>query len=361
MRRAIPIVLKDDERAALSSYARSRTAPARLVTRARIVLAAAAGRTNEEIASELNLARGTVMTWRNRFAEEGLPGIEKERPGRGRPATKRRHWAKTIVRVTLEAPPSNATHWSQRTLATHLGVSPAMVGRVWREHHLKPHRVKTFKLSRDPRFIEKLVDVVALYHNPPDHALVLCCDEKSQIQALDRTQPGLPLKKGRCGTMTHDYVRHGTTTLFSALELLDGRVIGLCQKRHRHQEWLKFLRLIDAQTPPDFDLHLIADNYATHKHAKVQAWLEDHPRFHMHFIPTGSSWLNLVERFFREIITKRIRRGAFRSVAALETAIRDYLAAHNANPKPFVWTAQLTDILPKIFRAHLALDTIKNQ
>lgn len=361
MRRAIPIVLSGEEQAALTVFARSRTAPARLVTRARIVLRAAAGESNEDIAAGLGLARGTVVTWRKRFAEERLRGIEHERPGRGRKATKRRHWARTIVKVTLETTPPNATHWSQRTLAKHLGVSTAMVTRVWREHNLKPHRVKTFKLSRDPQFIEKLVDVVGLYHNPPERALVLCCDEKTQIQALDRTQPGLPLKKGRCGTMTHDYVRHGTTTLFSALELLEGRVIGLCQKRHRHQEWLKFLKTIDAQTPAELDLHLILDNYATHKHAKVQAWLERHPRFHLHFIPTGSAWLNLVERFFREIITKRIRRGAFRSVAALEQAIREYLTAHNADPKPFVWSAELTDILPKIFRAHATLDTIKNQ
>jgi transposase len=361
VRRAIPIVLSDDERATLTNWARSRTAAARRVTRAKIVLAAAAGAENQEIAADLDLTRGTVATWRQRFAAEQLAGIERDRPGRGRKAHKRKHWARTIVEVTLHTTPKNATHWSQRTLADHLGIDKSMVERVWRAHNLKPHRVKTFKLSRDPQFIEKLVDVVGLYLAPPEHALVLCCDEKSQIQALDRTQPGLPLKKGRCGTRTHDYVRHGTTTLFSALELLEGRVIGMCQKRHRHQEWLKFLQRIDQQTPTELDLHLIVDNYATHKHAKVKAWLTRHPRFHVHFIPTSSSWLNLVERFFREIITKRIRRGVFRSVAALEQAISNYLAVHNADPKPFVWTAQLHELLPKIVRAHQMLNTLEHQ
>jgi len=354
-------MLTDDERTTLTNWARSRTLPARRTVRARIVLAAAGGRENQSIADELGLHRDTVALWRQRFAEQRLAGIAQDAPGRGRRATRRRHWAKTIVKVTLETTPPNATHWSQRSLAAHLGIDKSMVERVWREHNIKPHRVKTFKLSRDPQFIEKLVDVVGLYLNPPEHALVLCCDEKSQIQALDRTQPGLPLKKGRCGTMTHDYVRHGTTTLFTALELLEGRVIGMCQKRHRHQEWLKFLKLIDAQTPAELDLHLIVDNYATHKHAKVSAWLARHPRFHVHFIPTSSSWLNLVERFFREIITKRIRRGVFHSVQALERAIQEYLDAHNADPRPFVWTAELKNILPKIVRAHETLDTLRNQ
>lgn len=361
MRSAVAIVLTDEERVTLTGWARSRTLPARQTLRAQIVLAAAAGQQNQAIADDLGLHRDTVAQWRKRFAAQRLTGIERDAPGRGRKASKRRHWARTIVEVTLQTTPPNATHWSQRTLAAHLGLDKSMVERVWREHNLKPHRVKTFKLSRDPRFVEKLVDVVGLYHNPPEHALVLCCDEKSQIQALDRTQPGLPLKKGRCGTMTHDYVRHGTTTLFSALELLEGRVIGMCAQRHRHQEWLKFLRKIDAETPPELDLHLIVDNYATHKHPKVQAWLTRHPRFQMHFIPTSSSWLNLVERFFREIITKRIRRGVFRSVAALEQAIHDYLAAHNAHPKPFAWTAQLRELLPKIIRAHKTLNTLKHQ
>jgi transposase len=256
------------------------------------------------------------------------------------------------VETTLHSTPKNATHWSTRTLAAHLGIDKTMVERVWKAHQLQPHRVRTFKLSRDRRFIEKLVDVVGLYLRPPEHALVLSVDEKCQIQALDRTQPGLPLKRGRCGTRTHDYKRSGTTTLFAAIEMASGRLIGTCMKRHRHQEWLKFLKLIDEQTPSHLDLHLIADNYSTHKHPKVEAWLARHSRFHMHFIPTSSSWLNVIERWFRDITTRRIRRGAFPSVAALEKAIHDYISAHNHDPKPFVWTADLKDILPKIARAH---------
>jgi transposase len=361
MRRAIAIVLTDDERSALGVLARSRTAAARLVTRARIVLMAADGVENQSIAASLNVAEGTVRLWRNRFASQRLPGIERDLPGRGRKPTKRQHWAQTIVKVTLETTPPNATQWSQRTLADHLGIDKSMVERVWKQHRLQPHRVRTFKLSRDKRFVEKLIDVVGLYLRPPEHALVLCADEKSQIQALDRTQPGLPLKKGRCGTMTHDYKRNGTTTLFAALELASGRIISECPPRHRHQEWLKFLKRVDTQTPPQLDLHLIVDNYSTHKHPRVKAWLAKHPRFHMHFIPTSSSWLNLVERWFREITTKRIRRGSFPSVAHLEKAIHDFVAAHNQRPRPLVWTADLKDILPKIVRAHQALDTVKNQ
>lgn len=361
MRRAIAIQLSEAERETLTGWARSRTAPARLVTRARLVLAAAEGCENQEIAADLGLARSTVVCWRKRFAEQRLAGIEHERRGRGRKATKRRHWAKTIVKVTLETTPPNATHWTQRTLAAHLGLSTSMVTRVWKEHNLKPHRVKTFKLSRDPQFLEKLVDVVGLYLRPPEHALVLSVDEKSQIQALDRTQPSLPLKKGRCGTRTHDYERHGTTTLFAALEVATGKLIGQCLPRHRHQEWLKFLKLIDAQTPAGLDLHLIADNYSTHKHPRVKAWLARHPRFHMHFVPTSSSWLNLVERWLRELTVKRIRRGSFRSVAALVQAIENYIAGNNETPRPLVWTADIATLLPKIMRAHAALNTIENQ
>ena len=358
MRRAVSIILTDEERKTLTRWAGSRKLAARQVMRARIVLLAAKGKQNQQIAAELGLNRITVRLWRNRFAEDRLAALTHDRPGRGRPAHKRKHWARTIVEVTLHTTPPNATHWSTRTLAAHLKVDKSMVQRVWKEHNLRPHRVKTFKLSRDPRFVEKLVDIVGLYLNPPEHALGLCCDEKSQIQALDRTQPSLPFKRGRCGTMTHDYKRYGTTTLFAALELAEGRLIGLCQKRHRHQEWLKFLKKLDAETPPELDLHLIVDNYATHKHAKVKRWLTRHPRFHVHFTPTSSSWLNLVERWFREITTKRIRRGTFRGVPALVRAIKEFIDAHNANPKPFVWTAKLKDILPKIARAHAALDTV---
>ena len=361
MRTAVAITLTEEERATLMIWARSRTAPVRLAARAKIVLLAAAGRTNREIAAELGIERTIVGRWRNRFAAQRLAGIERERPGRGRRATKRKHWARTIVEVTLHTTPKDATHWSVRSLAKHLGVDKSLVQRVWRAHELAPHRVRTFKLSRDKRFVEKLIDVVGLYLRPPEHALVLSVDEKCQIQALDRTQPGLPLKKGRCGTMTHDYKRHGTTTLFAALEMASGKLIGQCMPRHRHQEWLKFLKLIDAQTPAELDLHLIADNYSTHKHPNVKKWLAKHPRFHLHFVPTSSSWLNMVERWFREITTKRIRRGSFRSVDALVQAIQDFIAAHNEDPRPFVWTADLKDILPKIMRAHEALDKMQYQ
>jgi transposase len=361
VRTAVAITLTDEEHATLTTWARSRTAPVRLAARAKIVLLAAAGRTNRQIAAELGIARTIVGRWRNRFATRRLAGIEREQPGRGRRATKRKHWARTIVEVTLHTTPKDATHWSVRSLAKHLGVDKSLVQRVWRAHELAPHRVRTFKLSRDQRFVEKLIDVVGLYLRPPEHALVLSVDEKSQIQALDRTQPGLPLKKGRCGTMTHDYVRHGTTTLFAALEVATGKLIGQCLPRHRHQEWLKFLKLIDTQTPPELDLHLIADNSGTHKHATVKKWLAKHPRFHMHFVPTSSSWLNLVERWFRDLTTRRIRRDSFGSVEALVRTIETYIAHHNADPRPFVWTADLKDILPKIMRAHEALDKMQNQ
>ena len=361
MRTAVAITLTEEERATLMTWGRSRTAPVRLAARAKIVLLAAAGRTNRQIAAELGIERTIVGRWRNRFAAQRLAGIEREQPGRGRRGTKRKHWARTIVEVTLHTTPKDATHWSVRSLAKHLGVDKSMVQRVWRAHELAPHRVRTFKLSRDKRFVEKLIDVVGLYLRPPEHALVLSVDEKCQIQALDRTQPGLPLKKGRCGTMTHDYKRNGTTTLFAALEMASGKLIGQCMKRHRHQEWLKFLKLIDAQTPVALDLHLIADNYGTHKHPNVKKWLARHPRFHMHFIPTSSSWLNMVERWFRNITTQRIRRGSFRSVDALVQAIQDFIAAHNEDPRPFVWTADLKDILPKIMRAHDTLDKMQYQ
>ncbi|MCG3125582.1 MAG: IS630 family transposase ISBmu8 [Phycisphaerae bacterium] len=360
MRRSVEITLTAEERETLGVWARARSLPARQVLRARLVLMAAEGQRNATIADKLSIDPVTVWRWRKRFLAERLVGLERERPGRGPKPTKRRHWAQTIVRVTLDTTPPNATHWSVRTLADHLGLDKSMVQRVWKAHNLQPHRVETFKLSRDPQFIEKLIDVVGLYLRPPEHALVLCVDEKSQIQALDRTQPGLPLKRGRCGTRTHDYVRHGTTTLFAALELAEGKLIGKCFQRHRHQEWLAFLKLIDRQTPAELDLHLIADNYATHKHPKVQAWLARHPRVHMHFIPTSSAWLNLIERWFREIITKRIRHGAFHSVPALEQAIYRYIDAHNDDPKPLVWTADLADILPRIIRAHETLQTVQS-
>jgi transposase len=356
MRIAPQIELNETDRLTLERWSRGRSTPSRLVLRAQIVLRAAEGRENQDIAEELGISRPTVGLWRQRFASQGVAGIEKDAPRGGRPSGKRKSVEKEIVEATTQTRPADATQWSTRTLARKLGVSAAMVQRVWKANGLQPHRVKTFKLSKDRRFLDKLHDVVGLYLNPPEHALVLCADEKSQIQALDRTQPGLPLKKGRCGTMTHDYKRHGTTTLFAAIDMIEGKVIADCMPRHRHQEWLKFLRQIDAQTPKRIELHLILDNYSTHKHAKVKAWQERHPRFHFHFIPTSSSWLNLIERFFAELTRKRIRRGTFTSVAQLHEAIRGYIDHHNAEPKPFVWTARTEQILEKVGRARLALD-----
>jgi transposase len=360
MRVACPIVLADEEQRTLVRWARGRSTPARLVLRARIILSAAGGARNKDIARQVGTDRLTVARWRRRFARLRLTGIEQDAPRSGRRPTRRQEFARAIVERTTQTRPIRATHWSVRTLAEEVGASPSMVHRVWAANGLKPHLTRTFKLSNDPRFVEKLIDVVGLYLNPPDHALVLCADEKSQIQALERTQPSLPLFPGRCGTLTHDYTRHGTTTLFAALELADGRLIGTCMARHRHQEWLKFLQLIDAETPADLDLHIIVDNYATHKHPKVKAWLGRHPRFHIHFTPTSCSWLNLVERWFREITDKRIRRGSFRNLEELVKAIMDYLAAHNSNPESFTWTAKAEDILEKVRRAKAVLDKISS-
>ncbi len=360
MRSAAKITLSPSEHETLEKWARGRSTPVRLMQRARIVLAASEGLDNKTIASQLGLDRILVGRWRTRFAELGLDGIRKDAPRGGRKPTQRMRVASEIIRRTVETKPENATHWSTRTLAKELGVSQSMVSRVWRANGLKPHLVETFKVSNDPNFVEKVTDVVGLYLNPPEHAIVLCCDEKSQIQALDRTQPGLPLKKGRCGTMTHDYKRNGTTTLFAALDVAEGRLIGTCMQRHRHQEWIKFLKLIDEQTPPDVDLHLIVDNYATHKHPKVKAWLKRHPRFHIHFTPTASSWLNLVERWFRELTDKRIRRGIFRSLNELHDAITNFIQAHNENAQAYIWTAPVQRILEKVGRARKTLDKIQS-
>ena len=360
MRIAPKVAVTDEERKTLERWARGRSAPVRLMQRAKLVLLAAEGQENQDIAAVLGVTRQLVGRWRSRYVAQGLAGIEKEAPGRGRKATAREAITARIIEWTTQRKPAHATHWSTRTLAQELGTTRSMVNRVWQANQLKPHLYRTFKLSNDPKFVEKATDVVGLYLNPPEHALVLCCDEKSQIQALDRTQPGLPIKKGRCGTMTHDYKRNGTTTLFAALELAEGKLIGTCMPRHRHQEWLKFLKLIDAQTPADVDLHLIADNYFTHKTPPVQRWLKKHPRFHMHFIPTSSSWLNLVERWFREITDKRIRRGVFRNVRQLIDAIRDYVEHHNENPTTFRWTAKIEHILAKVARARAVLNNVRS-
>jgi transposase len=358
MRVAKAVVLTEEERTMLTKLSRGRSAQARVVLRAKILLAAATGRRNDHIAEELGCTRRTVATWRNRFATARVAGIVKDSPRGGRTPTVRAVKEAEILRKTTQETPDNATHWSTRTMAKAVGVSKATIQRVWRDSGLKPHLVRTFKVSNDPHFVEKLVDVVGLYLDPPEHALVLSCDEKSQIQALDRTQKSLPMYPGRLGTLTHDYKRNGTTTLFAAIEVAEGKVIAECMPQHRHQEWLKFLKKIDRETPANLDLHLIVDNYATHKHPNVQQWLKRHKRFHMHFTPTSSSWLNLIERWFRNITDQRIRRGVFKSVAQLEQAIGEYIEHHNANPRGFVWTAKAVAILEKVRRARAALDKI---
>ncbi len=340
------------------AWAHGKKFPVRLVQRARIVTLAADGVTSQEIARQLAISRPTVQLWRERFLALRMVGLEKDAPRPGRIPSIPERKVRAVVEATLHTQPPAATHWSVRRMAKAQGMSPMSVQRIWKQHGLKPHLIKTFKVSRDKQFVEKLYDVVGLYLNPPDKSLVLCVDEKSQIQALDRTQPGLPLKKGRCGTMTHDYKRHGTTTLFAALSMLDGTVIGDCMPRHRHQEFIRFLKTIDANTPPDPDLHLIVDNYGTHKHPRVKSWLRRHPRFHLHFTPTSSSWLNLIERWFRDLTGKRIRRGSFRSVRELIAAIHEYLDNHNQNPRVFLWTASVERILAKVAKCKEALDTL---
>jgi transposase len=358
MRKATPISISSEVRNQLLKYARGRTVPKRLVERSRIVLMAADGAQNKDIAATLGLSRPTVQLWRDRFAQRGIEGISKDAPRPGRKPKLSAAKVRKVIKATLETTPPNATHWSTRSMAAAQGISRMAVQRIWATHGLKPHLVRTFKLSNDPRFVEKLLDVVGLYMDPPDRALVLCVDEKSQIQALDRTQPSLPMFPGRGGTLTHDYRRNGTTTLFAALSMLDGRVIARCQPRHRHQEFLKFLNQIDRETEPELDLHLIIDNYCTHKHERVKRWLGRHKRFHLHFIPTSSSWLNLVERWFREITDKRIRRGAFRNVRQLVEAIMAYIREHNDDPAPFVWSAPVERILAKVAKCKEALGTL---
>jgi|TARA_B100000315_G_scaffold235401_1_gene250308 transposase len=355
---AEPLPISPDQRRTLERWVRAQSTRQSVATRARIILMAAEGAANNRIASRLGVRRATVIVWRRRFAAGGPEALTRTAPGRGRKRTITAEQVKGIVEATLHTTPPGATHWSCRTMAKAQGVSPATVQRIWDAHGLKPHRVRGFKLSRDPHFVEKLTDVVGLYMNPPDKAVVLCVDEKSQIQALDRTQPGLPMKKGRAGTMTHDYKRNGTTTLFAALNLLEGTILGQCLPRHRHQEFLKFLRRLDREFPPKLDLHLVVDNYGTHTQPDVQDWLSSHPRFNLHFTPTSSSWLNLVERWFRELTEKRIRRGTFKSVADLKHAIHDYLDAYNDDPKPFVWTASVDKILEKVRRCAAILETV---
>lgn len=351
--------LSDSDEAQIQQWLSAFGTPQQVALRSRILLAAAGGQSDSAIAKQLEVNRKTVTLWRTRFAAQGLDSLWEVAPGRGRKPIYGPEKIQAIVEATLQTKPEGMTQWSCRLMATQQGVSKSTISNIWQSHNLKPHRVKSFKLSRDPKFLEKLTDVVGLYLNPPQQALVLCVDEKSQIQALDRTQPGLPLKKGRCGTMTHDYKRNGTTTLFAALEVLQGRVIGQCYERHRHQEFLKFLRRLDQEFPGDIALHLVMDNYGTHTHPKVQSWLKRHPRFVPHFVPTSSSWLNLVERWFTELTTKRIRRGSFFSVDDLVTAILEFLATWNKNPKPFVWTATVQSILEKLSRCRQTLEKIQ--
>jgi transposase len=360
MRVAQPVVLEDGQRETLERWARGRSLPARLVERAGIILRAVAGKQDLEIAAELGMSNQKAACWRKRFLKMGMAGLEKDAPRPGRKRTISAAAVQRVIDKTTRTKPANATHWSTRTMAAEAGISEASVRRIWRANGLKPHLINTFKVSNDPLFAERLEAIVGLYLSPPEHALVLCADEKSQIQALDRTQPGLPLKRGRAETFTHDYKRNGTATLFAALNTFDGTVISMCDDRHRHQEWLKFLRVIDDVTPPQKDLHLIVDNYATHKHPKVQQWLSRHPRFHIHFTPTSSSWLNMVERFFRDLTQNRLRRGVFRDVEELIMAIGDYIDKHNCSPKPFIWTAKANDILQKVTRARKALNNVRS-
>lgn len=359
MRVAPPVVLTPEVRAQLESLKRSRTSEVRAQERASMILMAADGHKNDEIARTLGQDKGKVGRWRTRFAKEGIAGIlkDKTRPGRIPPLSQ--EVSKLVVHLTVAERPEGSTHWSRATMAKAAGISEASVGRIWAAHGLKPHLTKGFKLSNDKNFAEKLDDIVGLYLSPPEHAIVLSCDEKSQIQALDRTQPGLPLKKGRAQTFTHDYKRNGTTSLFAALNAADGTVISTCMKRHRHQEWIKFLRLIENSTPEDKQLHIICDNYATHKHEKVRNWLKRHPRFHIHFTPTSASWLNMVERFFRDLTVNSVRRGVFKNVDELTRAIEEYIKVHNRDPKPFIWTATAKDILEKVVRGRTKLNNMQ--
>jgi transposase len=351
------LMMTEEQQKTLEAWVRAKKTSQRVALRSRICLLAAEGVSHNAIAGRLKTSRPTVILWVNRFREQGPAGLSEDAPHG--PSSRRLDPEKVraIVEATLHTTPKDATQWSTRTMAKAQGMSHATIQRIWDTHGLQPHRVETFKLSKDKRFIEKLTDVVGVYLNPPDKAVVLCVDEKSQMQALDRTQPGLPMKKGRCGTMTHDYKRNGTTCLFAALNVLEGKVIGSCYPRHRNNEFLKFLRTINRGIPKGLDIHMVLDNYGTHNHPNVKAWLEKHPRFNLHFIPTSSSWLNLVERWFAEITRKRIRRGVFKSVGELTSAIEEYIRSNNEDPKPFIWTKKVEQILEKVNRCKGVIET----
>lgn len=362
MRVAAKITLSDSDKHALKKNTKSKAVSIRLAQRSKIILLAEEGLENKAIANKLDISPNTVGQWRNRFAKGGIDAISKDKPRGanhgGKETAKQAKLRQNIIKKTTQEKPTNATHWSTRTMAEALGTTHSFVNRVWQSVGLKPHLEKTFKVSNDPNFEEKLCDVVGLYLNPPENAIVFCVDEKTSIQALDRTQPGLPLKKGRCGTVTHDYKRNGTSTLFAALDVAIGHVIGACYQKHTHKEFLKFLKKVEAKTDRNKDLHIIVDNYSTHKHVKVQNWLKRNKRITLHFIPTSSSWLNLVERFFGVLTQKQLKRGVFTSVDELEKKIIDYIDTNNQNPKPFVWTKSAEEILEKVSRARSTLDNM---
>ncbi|MBZ0213238.1 MAG: IS630 family transposase [Nitrospirae bacterium] len=358
MRTGISITVSPAVRRRLQALVRDRNAAQKHVWRAEIVLMTADGLGTNEIMRRTAKSKTCVWRWQQRFMEEGFDGLlrDKTRPSRVAPLAP--DVAERVVALTLTDPPAEATHWTAVMMARAAGISASSVQRIWRAHGLQPHRVQQFKLSNDPKFVAKLRDVVGLYVDPPAHAIVLSVDEKSQSQALDRTKPGLPLKKGRAGTMTHDYKRHGTTTLFAALDVLEGKVIGRCMQRHRHQEFIRFLNAIEAEVPAGKLVHVILDNYAAHKHHNVRRWLDRHPRFVFHFTPTSCSWLNAVEGFFAKLARRRLKRGVFRSVVDLQAAINRFLADTNSEPKPFTWTADPDKIIAAVKRGHQVLESI---
>ena len=358
MRRGIVVEVSAADRARLEAVVANRNSPQKHVWRARIILLTADGLGTNAIMRGSGQSKSVVWRWQQRFMEEGVDGLlrDKTRPP-GRPPLGP-EIIERVIALTAEEPPGEVTHWTAGAMAKAIGISVSSVQRIWRAHGLEPHRVRRFKLSKDPEFVPKLREIVGLYVNPPAHALVLSVDEKSQIQALDRTQPGLPMKKGKAGTLTHDYKRHGTTTLFAALDVLEGTVLGRCMQRHRHQEFIRFLNAIEAEAPVGKIVHVILDNYAAHKHPKVKAWLERHPRFVFHFTPTSCSWLNAVETFFSKLTRQRLRRGVFRSIFDLQIAINRYLAETNAEPKPFVWTAHPDRVIAAVQRGKQALESV---
>jgi transposase len=358
MRSGVNVELDTRDRQRLAAIAADRNSAQKHAWRAQIILLTADGCGTEQIMRRTDTSKMTVWRWQERFMREGVAGLlrDKTRPSRIPPLGI--EVEQRVVERTLSDPPGDTTHWTAAAMAKASGISPSSVRRIWRKHGLQPHQMRRFKLSTDPHFAAKLREIVGLYVDPPAHAVVLSIDEKSQIQALDRTQPGLPMKKGRCGTMTHDYVRHGTTTLFAALNTLDGSVVGRCMQRHRHQEFIRFLNAVEAAVPAGKLIHAIVDNYATHKHPKVRAWLARHPRWTFHFTPTSASWLNAIEGFFATLTKRRLKRGVFGSVVELQAAIKRYLAEANSNPRPFRWTKDPNKIIAAVKRGHQALDSI---